>query len=119
MRIILLEDSLELAQLMVDTLEMDGHTVLTGTNGEEGLHLLEQNPNTELLITDVWMPKMNGLELLLHIRQQPRWNTLRCVVMSGSSSDRVTANKYGADAFVSKPFHYPDFYRLIEQVVRR
>ncbi len=118
MRIILLEDSPELTQLMIDTLEMDGHTVIAGENGVEGLRLLEENPNADLLITDVWMPKMNGLELLQRVRQNPNWKNLRCVVMSGSSNDRVIAGKYGADGFISKPFHYPDFYRLIEQVVR-
>ncbi len=116
MQIILIEDSPELIQLIVDTLEMDGHHVLTGTNGLEGLRLLEENPNADLLITDVWMPKMDGIELLRHVRQNPRWNALRCVVMSGSTGDRALVNKIGADGFIAKPFRYPDFYALIQSI---
>jgi len=119
MQIILIEDSPELVQLIVDTLEMDGHRVLTGTNGLEGLRLLEENPNVDLLITDVWMPKMDGIELLRRVRQNPRWNTLRCVVMSGSTGDRALVNKIGADAFLSKPFSYPDLYDVIQSIEQR
>lgn len=119
MHIILLEDSPELIQLMVDTLEMDGHTVMPGTNGVEGLRLLEENPHADLLITDVWMPKMDGIELLKRIRQNPRWNNLRCVVMSGSTGDRSLVGKIGADAFLPKPFRYPDLYELIQKIAQQ
>ncbi len=119
MLIVLIEDSPELSQLIVDTLEMDGHQVLVGTNGSEGLCLLEANPHADLLITDLKMPHMDGIELLRRIRQDPRWNALRCVVMSGSTGDRALVKNIGADGFLPKPFSYPDFHAIMQSVMRR
>ena len=66
--VLLVEDELTLAMIIKDTLEENGFTIHTASDGEEGLHLFfELRP--DVLVADVMMPKMDGFEMVRRIRQ--------------------------------------------------
>jgi CheY-like chemotaxis protein len=96
-----------------------GHTVFEAVNGLKALQALDTQP-ADLVITDVLMPDMEGLELLRRIRKRP--NPPRVIAVSGGG--RVSAGNYlqlaqhlGADAVLPKPVALDDLVRTIGEVM--
>ena len=80
-------------------------------NGEEAIELLNADgqPGThitpDIVLIDINMPKMNGLELLTEIRNHPRWKDLKCFIITTSDEkiDRQTARELGVSGYIIKP----------------
>lgn len=95
--ILVVEDNLDVQALARSFLEAAGYAVLTASDGEEGLHIFEQlQSSIGLLLTDVTMPKMNGLDLANRVLQ--RDSRLPVLLMSG---DVVSDRSF---ACIAKPF---------------
>jgi len=78
----------------------------TGHNGEEAIRLLEESPELpDIVLIDINMPKMNGLELLQMIRQREEWKSLNCFIITSSDEkiDRRAASLLGASGYITKP----------------
>jgi len=78
----------------------------TGHNGEEAIRLLEESPELpDIVLIDINMPKMNGLELLQTIRQREEWKSLNCFIITSSDEkiDRRAASLLGASGYITKP----------------
>lgn len=115
MRIMVLEDNPELGKLIIDTLEMEGHTAVLGNDGTEGLRLLEQYGAFDVIVTDMRMISMDGPEFINHVRADRRWMHIPCVLVTGTISNRGLLESCKADAFLDKPFHYKDLHSLLER----
>ena len=70
--VLVVDDDPDILRIVQFYLKKQGYLTHTGGNGQEALAVLEQNPHIELVLTDVMMPGMNGLELLKAIRQNKR-----------------------------------------------
>jgi len=81
-------------------------------NGEEALSILEANPNIKLVLTDYYMPKMDGLELTKKIRKKYNKDELAIIVASSDSNNKVASKflKYGANDYIYKTFTTEEFY---------
>jgi len=114
--VLLVEDSAAMRAFVVATLEADGFTITTTTTGFEALKILPRS-RFDLVITDINMPDITGLELIRFIREHPAHGQVPLVIIStdGSERDRERGMKLGATAYLVKPFS-PD--TLID-VVRR
>ncbi len=77
-------------------------------NGEEALSILEANPNIKLVLTDYYMPKMDGLELTKKIRKKYNKDELAIIVTSSDSNNKVASKflKYGANDYIYKNIYY-------------
>ncbi|HVV07180.1 MAG TPA: response regulator [Puia sp.] len=78
----------------------------TGHNGEEAIRLLEESAELpDIVLIDINMPKMNGLELLQTIRQREEWKNLNCFIITSSDEkiDRRAASLLGASGYITKP----------------
>lgn len=79
-------------------------------NGEEAIHSLQEREKEsalpDIILIDINMPKMNGLELLQVIRNTPAWKGLKCFIITTSEEkvDRKTANRLGVSGYIVKPF---------------
>lgn len=76
-------------------------------NGEEALELLEAyNQNPDIILMDINMPKMDGLELLGIIRQNNLWKNIKCFIITTSSEkiDKQKAEQLGVSGYIIKPF---------------
>ena len=118
---ILLVDDEELLRAGVqEMLEMSGYTVITATNGHEAMACLKQNA-IDLVITDLVMPKMDGVDFVEQLRQI--WPNVPVIVVSGST--RNIMQRYGiesiqvpgADASLSKPFKGVDLMSQIKELL--
>src|SRR5688572_1401048 len=105
-RVLLVDDSAAMRAFVAATLESDGtYTVTAATSGFEALKILPRS-KFDLIITDINMPDINGLELIKFIRESPVHGRVPLVIISTDSSerDRERGLKLGADAYLVKPF---------------
>lgn len=99
--ILLVDDDVELTSLLEDILTFEGFTVSQANNGLEGLEAV--NGDIDLILLDIMMPKMNGMEMLKKLRE--KWQTpVLFLTAKGEEVDRVIGLELGADDFLPKPF---------------
>lgn len=104
-RILAVDDEPGIARLIKINLERKGYQVDTAGDGAEALSLIEQNAY-DLLISDVMMPKMDGMELLSRVRQLPGKSDLPVILLTAKSTDADITQGYmtGSDMYLTKPF---------------
>ena len=116
--VIVVDDEQSNREAVRRVLRRAGHEVFLAADGEEGLHLLQEK-KPHLLITDLKMPKLNGMELLKSTKQiQP---DLDVIVMSayGSVESAVDAMKGGAWDFISKPLHRDELLHSVRTALEK
>jgi len=111
------EDDLFLLQEAISELKLDVR-VNTSLNGKDLLGLLNKDVKYALVLMDVNMPVMNGIETLRTIQQDPDLNHIRSIIMSTYNSEdlKKQALGYGAIQFVAKPPLYSGYLKLIEEI---
>lgn len=114
--ILLVDDDTELTALLEDILTLEGFTVSQAHNGFEGLEALDSS--VDLILLDIMMPKMNGMEMLKQLRQQ--WQTpVLMLTAKGEEVDRVIGLELGADDYLPKPFSDRELMARIRAILRR
>ncbi|HZD11862.1 MAG TPA: response regulator transcription factor [Candidatus Binatia bacterium] len=115
--VLVVDDELPLRDFIRRNLEVRHFEVLTAANGLEGLALFGTE-QVDLVIADLMMPHMNGLEMIRRIRQQ---SLLPIIVLSalGEEQDKVQALNQGADDYLTKPFGVGELLARIQAVLRR
>jgi DNA-binding response OmpR family regulator len=116
-RILLIDDDLTLTAILAAALGDEGWSVATARNGVEGLRAYERD-GADLLILDVLMPEMDGLEVCRRVRRKSR---VPIIVLSsrGEEVDRVTGLETGADDYLTKPFSTRELVARIRALDRR
>lgn len=99
--ILVVDDEEEVREILAETLQDFGYTVLTAASAEEALPLLERVGGVSMVITDVRMPGMSGLHLADEIRR--RWPEMKVVLISG-----YFVPPEAPQQFLKKPFHMKD-----------
>ena len=118
LRILLLDDEPELRSTLRDRLILEGYDVQTAPDGRRGLKLYQENP-VDLVITDVLMPEMDGLEVIRVLCGTPTPPLI--IAMSGGGSRDldflVEATEFGATRTLSKPFRLDDLIILVNDLL--
>jgi len=117
-RILLFEDEPELLSALRDRLIMEGYDVQTAPDGRRGLKLYQENP-VDLVITDVLMPEMDGLEVI-RVLCGGSSPPLIIAMSGGGSRDLdflVEATEFGATRTLSKPFRLDDLVTLVNDLL--
>lgn len=105
MLILLVDNSIEMATMLQQMLELEGHQAIVGRNGREGLELLEQSDSLpDMILSDLAMQEMDGFEFLAHVRQTPEWAHLTFIAVSGNIAEAERAVDLGANDYLDKPF---------------
>jgi CheY-like chemotaxis protein len=105
--ILLVDDNAEITTLVQMVLRQQGYEVITGRNGQEGLAALQANGSIpSLIISNYYMPTMDGLVFLEQVRQDPHFKDIPFVMMSAApgSQWQPRAHELGVDGVISKPF---------------
>lgn len=105
-RILVADDEPHIGRIIKTKLEQGPFTVDLVYDGAEALDALEQSPPVGLLILDLMMPRVSGLDVLDRVRADSRWRSLPCVILTAAGQDHqeVDARRRGADEFMTKPF---------------
>jgi two-component system KDP operon response regulator KdpE len=115
--ILVVDDEPQILRVMRASLPARGYEVITALNGEEALHQIrKQMP--DLIILDLAMPGMSGLEVCRQVRELA---SVPIIVLSakGSESDKIAALDQGADDYVTKPFAMGELLARVRAVLRR
>ena len=93
------------------------YQVVTAMDGEEGLSMLKKDSSIKVVITDIHMPNMNGIEFLKFIREKKMQNELAILGVSSDQESLIRFLKLGANDFVIKPFSKREFIARLNHVV--
>ena len=121
-RVLVVDDSEINCEVARRILAGQGAQVSLATNGQEALHWLQENPDAvDLVLMDVQMPIMDGMEATRLLRLQPEFADLPIVALTAGASQaqQLAAQAAGMTHFVSKPFDVPSTLALIVQLVRK
>ena len=107
MRILILDDAIDLRVIISEMMTFAGHTTVSGYNGQDGVTILAESGSLpDMIICDKKMPAMNGLEFVQRVRENPSWSQIPIIMISGFASDEEQAIEAGRDAFLSQPFQH-------------
>ena len=116
-RILLVEDEKEISLMVKNYLTKEGYIVDTAFNGEEGLFQFRQK-DYSLVILDIMMPKMDGIELIKRIREK---SNVPAIILSAKDGeiDKALGLGFGADDYVAKPFSMVELSARVKAAIRR
>ncbi|MTJ52724.1 hybrid sensor histidine kinase/response regulator [Anabaena sp. UHCC 0253] len=119
--ILVVDDAISLRQTLSLTLQKSGYQVLQAQNGVEALEQLQLHPEIEVIISDLEMPRMNGFELLSHIRQNPDFAKKPVVVLTSRSAEkhRQLAYELGANSYLTKPYLEHEFLSTVDSLANK
>jgi two-component system, OmpR family, response regulator len=117
MRLLIVEDELDLLESLAQALREDGYAVDIASNGEDGLHKAKVW-EYDAIILDWMLPKLNGIELLRRLRRDKKTPVL-LLTAKDAVSDRVTSLDQGADDFLIKPFSLSELLARVRALIRR
>ena len=113
--ILLAEDDAAVRNLVALMLSKEGYVVLAANDGQEALDICRQYKDSiHLLLTDVTMPRMTGMELAERV--QRKRSEIKILIMSGETADMVL-NQNSLDAFLRKPFMPPTLLKCVQRLL--
>lgn len=118
MRVLVVEDEKKVADFIRRGLQQEGYAVDMGEDGEEGKYLAE-NFDYDLLILDLMLPKVPGLDVLRQVRQSKPNLPVLVLTAKGSVEDRVAGLDRGADDYLTKPFAFAELSARVRALMRR
>lgn len=117
-RILLVEDDKDIAHLVALNLRDDGYDVDVVHDGLDGLNAATET-DFDLLILDVMLPGMDGLELCRHLRAKDNYTLVLMLTAKSSELDRVLGLEIGADDYLTKPFSLRELQARVKALLRR
>ncbi|KAA8348173.1 response regulator transcription factor [Leuconostoc mesenteroides] len=118
MKILVVDDDIEIAELLEIYLKNEGYEPIMADDGKEALSKLNTNPDIALMILDVMMPNMNGLDVVKTVRKDSRIPILMLSAKSGDM-DKIQGLITGADDYVTKPFNPLEVMARVRSLLRR
>lgn len=118
--ILAVDDEEHILELLVYNLESNGFRVLTADSGEKGIEILRKEA-VDLLLLDIMLPGIDGMEMLKRIRKDPDTAELPVIMLTAKSEEinKVLGLEVGADDYISKPFGIYELVARVKAVLRR
>ena len=119
-RILLIEDDRDIVELVRYNLDREGFQVTSATDGSSGLAQIRKSA-PDVLLLDLMLPKLSGLEICKEIRRDQSLNRLPILMLTarGEEADRVIGLEMGADDYVTKPFSPRELVARVRALLRR
>jgi two-component system, chemotaxis family, chemotaxis protein CheY len=117
--ILIVDDSESIREVVSFTLESEGFKVLVGVDGKDALRFLDGNA-IDLIITDLHMPVMNGIELIKEVRRMENYSRVPILFLTTESqtAKKMEAKEAGATGWIIKPFVPAKLVAAINKVIR-
>jgi DNA-binding response OmpR family regulator len=118
--ILAVDDEEDILELVRVNLSREGYTVLCAASGEEGWKLLSEQ-SVDLMVLDLMLPGMDGLELTRRLKKDPKRSRIPIVMLTakGEEADIVAGLELGADDYITKPFSPRVLLARVRAVIRR
>lgn len=118
MRILVVEDEKHLNRIISEAVEDEGYSVDSCYNGVEALEYLEC-ADYDVIILDIMMPKMNGLELVRRLRNRGDSTPVLFLTARDAVADRVEGLESGGDYYLTKPFDFQELMAVVRVMTRK
>lgn len=118
MHILIVEDEKKVAAFIKKGLEEETYAVDVASDGEEGLYMASEG-EFDLIILDLMLPKMDGLEVLTKLRDKGIGTAILLLTAKDSVEDKVTGLNKGADDYLTKPFAFSELLARVRSLLRR
>jgi DNA-binding response OmpR family regulator len=118
MKVLLVEDDAKIASAVKRGLDAEGFAVDVALDGEDGLWRATEY-HYDLLILDLMLPKVNGVEVCRKLREQGRWTPILVLTAKDGVHDETDALDTGADDYLTKPFSFPVLVSHVRALLRR
>ena len=117
MKILVCDDDREIVEAITIYLEKEGYSVIAAYNGKEALDTLRRE-QVQLIILDIMMPEMDGIEALLRLRE---YSAIPVILLSAKSedADKINGLNVGADDYITKPFNPLELLARVKSQLRR
>lgn len=115
---LMVDDSADMCRFVRDYFRGE-YNVLTASNGEQALQTLEENDSIDLVVSDVAMPKMDGLELCKRVKTDLRWSHIPVILLTGRTGEQMEVEglKQGADDYITKPFNVDKLRLRVKKLI--
>ena len=116
--VLVADDEPHIGRIIQTKLEQGPFRVTLVSDGPVALRALEEYPDIALVLLDVMMPGLTGLEVLARIRADARWASLPCVILTaaGHEQQREDARRLGVEDFMTKPFSPKRLYARVAEL---
>jgi len=118
MRVLIVEDEKDLANIIRMGLEEEGYVVDVANDGEEGLYMVENYP-LDAIILDIMLPVIDGLTLLSTIRKNGVKTPVLLLTARDALMDKIEGLDTGADDYMTKPFEFTELVARLRSLIRR
>ncbi len=117
---LMVDDSEDMCRFVRDYFRGE-YNVITAHDGEEGLKCLQENDGIDLVVSDVTMPNMNGLELCKEVKTDLRWSHIPVILLTGITGNdtEVEGLKLGADDYITKPFNVEMLRLRVKKLIEK
>ena len=117
-RVLVVEDDPGILRSVADNLKFEKYDVVTAMDGETA-YRLQQNQNLDLIVLDLMLPRLSGLELCRRLRAEGVQIPILMLTARSEEADRVLGLDFGADDYVTKPFSVAELMARIRAILRR
>src|ERR1700686_1644241 len=116
--ILVADDEAHIGRIIKMKLEQGPFKVSLAYDGQEALEFINNDEHVDLALLDLMMPKLSGLDVLRQIREQERFKSLPCIVLTagGEAKNEREALALGATGFLTKPFSPKKLYALVARL---
>jgi two-component system, OmpR family, alkaline phosphatase synthesis response regulator PhoP len=113
------DDEPHIGRIIKMKLEQGPFRVTLAYDGREALDVLRREPDIKIVLLDLMMPYLSGLDVLAEIRANPEWKTLPCIILTaaGQEQQHQLALRLGATEFLTKPFSPKKLYARTAELV--
>jgi two-component system, chemotaxis family, chemotaxis protein CheY len=119
-KILVVDDSRSIREVVSFTLQSQGYEVLVGVNGKDALKHLDKGENINLVITDLHMPEMDGISFIREIRKNDDYKHIPILFLSTETSQekKQEAKEAGATGWMVKPFQTDKLIKILNKLIR-
>jgi len=116
--ILVADDEAHIGRIIKIKLEQGPFRVSLAFDGQEAIDVLEREHGADLVVLDLMMPRLSGLDVLDHMRSRPEWRQIPCIILTAAGEEKYEqdAREGGATEFLTKPFSPKKLYTLIARL---
>jgi two-component system phosphate regulon response regulator PhoB len=120
-KILIVEDEADLVGVLTYNFKREGYVVRSAGNGAEALRLLDEDPPPDLVVLDLMLPDISGIDVCRQLRANERTKRTPVLMLTarGEENDRVRGFEVGADDYVTKPFSVRELMLRVRALLRR
>jgi two-component system alkaline phosphatase synthesis response regulator PhoP len=117
-RVLVVDDEVHLADGISENLEAEGYSTQVAHDGAQGLEKIREG-HFDLIVLDVMMPKLDGLQVCEEIRKEGRQTPVLFLTVKNDPTDRIRGFESGGDDYLAKPFHLQELLHRVAAILKR